>query len=941
MRSPLCAPGARAALGAAEQRACARTGSPLSGAPTTHYAYDIEWNPSITHPADVAVKALYSLLDMLWLALLFAVRGVLTLLDWAFTLNPFALGAAGGLQRALARFFAVVDAGYLSAVIAALGLWGIWSGIARRRTPETIGGLAAALAMLVLAVAVVHAPDRTAGLVARLANQSAMGLMAAPSHGLGAAPVATYGEAVDGLFDDVVRAPWCALQFRTRAFCDGTAERGAVQAALDAARDDGDSAPAIAPGARVPRGELWLAFAPGSDARTALHDYYGGHDGGKVGALGVTIVNTGIGDKAGHDPGEVAIQGGAGSLVRLPLLVVVVVGVLGALLVVGWIMLRLLDQATTGFVLLLFTPVALLLVAFGEAGRAAFARWGLALLGALVSKVVYAVMLGVVVLGARLLAAGADAGDWMLAWLLQTAFWWSVFLKRAQLVGYLSVVPAFDGSRAGRRLGGLLAFRALSNARREHDGALRGRALRSRVARSEGVRAAAREHVDARADQRAAQHDRDAADVVARDASLRTALDALTLGGEASHTHARPDPDTGATVTGTPSGDSARTGDRRPRTRARRARGRERCRDASGHRRRRRHGAGGRHGAAPDRDRTSRRRRAPARPRRRPTARRAQRRARRARPAARRRPRRTPDRSRRRPARAPPRAARPAAPRARAPRPRPPPRVAGRTQPRRAAAPARRGPGRPRRQPAHDRRAADGRPRRPARAAQRPAHAAAAERRARRRRSPRRAPPAGTPRRGEGPPAPRARTSPLPVSMSSHAAAAVAVAVLVAAALLVSATPSPNRRRAHRPHPRRSPAPVRPAPAQPPRRRPTPPAAARPGRPPPASPGPRHRRRVPARVPRRRARRPRPPRDAARSRAPPRRRSPARSAPPRRAGRRAAPGPRAPGVRALDVVGPAAGRLKVIATLDRAGRTESLELHMRRRRRTWRVAGLG
>ena len=106
LRSPLCAPGARAALGAAEQRACARTGSPLSGAPTTHYAYDIEWNPSITHPADVAVKALYSLLDMLWLALLFAVRGVLTLLDWAFTLNPFALGAAGGLQRALARFFA-------------------------------------------------------------------------------------------------------------------------------------------------------------------------------------------------------------------------------------------------------------------------------------------------------------------------------------------------------------------------------------------------------------------------------------------------------------------------------------------------------------------------------------------------------------------------------------------------------------------------------------------------------------------------------------------------------------------------------------------------------------------------------------------------------------------------------------------------------------------
>src|SRR5262249_4685753 len=148
-------------------------------------------------------------------------------------------------------------------------------------------------------------------------------------------------------------------------------------------------------------------------------------DGGKLGAFGVTLINTPFGDTTGKAPDQVAIQGASGALTRLPLLALVALGVLGALLLVGWLMLRLLDQAMTGLVLLLLTPVALLLVAFGEAGRAAFARWALGLLGALVSKVVYAILLGVVVLAARLLAAGADRDDWLLGWLLQTAFWWS------------------------------------------------------------------------------------------------------------------------------------------------------------------------------------------------------------------------------------------------------------------------------------------------------------------------------------------------------------------------------------------------------------------------------------------------------------------------------------------------------------------------------------
>lgn len=547
LRSPLCDVGRRLELTANQRRACERTGSPLSGAPTSHYAFDINWDPAITQPAEVAVKSLYSLLNMLWLGLLFCLRGVLTLLDWAFSLNPFETASPGGgsplagLQGALERFFSVIDAAFLSAIIIAVGLWGMWTGLVRRRTAQTVGGVALSVAMLATALLVIHAPDRTVGLLARLANQAAMGLMAAPSHGLNAAPSRTYADAMRGVFDDVVRAPWCALDFRTQDFCSGPVERGAVNKALEAQADAGSHRTASPPaGGRLSRSELWLSFAPDSAGRKALHSYYGGEDAGKVGVLGVNVLNTPFGDEKGHNEDEVAIQGPAGGLTRLPLLVLIAIGVLGALLLLGWIMLRLLAQATLGFVLLLLAPVALLFVAFGDSGRAAFARWGMGLIGALVSKVIYAALLGVAILAARLLATGVESANWLLSWLLQSAFWWGIFLKRDELMGMLSVVPAFDGGHPTRSLKTLVSAQRLAGGITESVGerrdALRGATMRAREARSGAVREGAREHLLTRDEQRGSQHRRDATAVLERDHALHSALNGLEAAGGTSGT---------------------------------------------------------------------------------------------------------------------------------------------------------------------------------------------------------------------------------------------------------------------------------------------------------------------------------------------------------------------------------------------------------------------
>jgi hypothetical protein len=571
LRSPLCEPARRLSLPAAQQRACRRTGSPLSGAPTANYAFDINWDPPVTQPAEVAVKAIYKVLNMLWLGLLYCLRGALTLLDWAFSLNPFAPSGAGGspmagLGRALERFFGVIDAGFLSALVVGVGIWGMWRGLVRRDTPRAIGGLCLSVLMVLCALAVIHRPEATAGTVARLSNQVAMGLLAAPSRGLDAAPTRSYAEAMHDLFDDVVRAPWCALDFRTQRFCGGRAERGAVAHML-AAQDD-DKAAVLALVQRVAdeadrrgldeaarkrllgeallahrgipsgpsgasRAELWLSLAPDSDARRALYAYYGGKDAGKVGVLGVNVLNTSLGDSKGRNPDEVAVQGAAGGLTRLPLLVIIALGVLGALLFLGWIALRLLGQAALGFVLLLLAPLALLLVTFGDSGRQAFARWGVGLLGALVSKVIYAALLGVAVLAARLLAQGADSANWLLTWLLQSAFWWTLFVRREQLIGVLSAVPTFDSASPAVRLAGVLSAQRLASsvtgAAGDRRDDVRGHLLRTRSARSDAIREGARERLTERAERQHSHERQGAEQVLARDGELREALDGLAF----------------------------------------------------------------------------------------------------------------------------------------------------------------------------------------------------------------------------------------------------------------------------------------------------------------------------------------------------------------------------------------------------------------------------
>ena len=117
-------------------------------------------------------------------------------------------------------------------------------------------------------------------------------------------------------------------------------------------------------------------------------------------------------------------------------LVFIWAGVLGMLLLLGFIALHLLGAAIFSLLYLLLAPAAVLAPALGDGGRAAFRGWAARLLGAVISKLIFSFLLGVVLLMERILTVDLTALGWWTQWLLISAFWWGAFSQRHQVLSF-------------------------------------------------------------------------------------------------------------------------------------------------------------------------------------------------------------------------------------------------------------------------------------------------------------------------------------------------------------------------------------------------------------------------------------------------------------------------------------------------------------------------
>jgi hypothetical protein len=425
----------------ATRTSCEITGTPETTYPTSDYGFDVFIPTGVTHPIGDFTAGFVTILNGIWLGLLFVLKLVLTLLGLAFGLNPFADGPTmARISTAVSGIYATVTEPWLSALVVCAGIALAWRGLISRDVAGSVAGTIAAVAMVVCGLWVVHAPRESVGRLASFSNEVALGVIAAPQSGSLGDPTGTYAEAMSHVWSRLVEVPFAGLDFSDVNWALGPPPEEAVKKANEAFCEDNTALTELADLQHIgihteeqcaafaearygkPRRviDLYLRSSPGSAARAALWNYFD-HE------------------EADAYKAKVAAQGGDGVITRLSMLALFAIGLLGALLLLAWLAIRLLTQAAIAFVLLLALPLALFFPLLGDWGRRSFRRFGLALIGAVLAKLIYAAFLSVVLFGIVILGSVDGSGGSATGFLLSAAFSWAVFLKRGDLIGWISV----------------------------------------------------------------------------------------------------------------------------------------------------------------------------------------------------------------------------------------------------------------------------------------------------------------------------------------------------------------------------------------------------------------------------------------------------------------------------------------------------------------------
>ncbi|MBS1884739.1 MAG: hypothetical protein JSS97_17460, partial [Actinobacteria bacterium] len=518
--NPLCG---ETGLSAQQERNCRSSHSPEAAYPVGNYGWDIhvEAGGFIESFFVPAVSFVLQILSVVWLLLLMMLKGCLIVLGFAFSLSPFTDNRMlGQISTGLTRFYDQLTSPWLMTLFVVLGAWGLYNGLVRRRTGETLAGMAMALAMMLGALWIIHSPRDTVGRLAWAIDSASMVAVSAPSSGGVGAPIRSYDDAMAAVWNQMTAVPFCAMDFSSVGWCmNAEPSKEAIEAARSGL-GEGDAfteqllaglpsaAPAAATAAlshdlsglfgRAPTiRDLYLRFSPESGPRDKLWDYYNGETDEHIG-LPLDIgpqLDIGGGTE-GHAPDKVSMQGRGGVLTRMVLVFVFALGLLGGLLLLLWLAMKLVTATAAAFVLVLAAPLAMFFPVFGQTGRAIFTRWATSLLGAVVAKLIYSALLGIVLLGSTILGTAIGGSSAPLGLVAVMAFWWAVFLSRDRYLAVFQIDPIGErGTGLYRTLaGGYLGYRvaraasgAVGNIRAEHRARSVQRSERETRRRQEGA----------------------------------------------------------------------------------------------------------------------------------------------------------------------------------------------------------------------------------------------------------------------------------------------------------------------------------------------------------------------------------------------------------------------------------------------------------------------
>jgi hypothetical protein len=484
--SPLC----KGALGGQELSSrsrgnCETSGFVAAASPTGNYGIDVHIDTGFlgisTGELLTTVQDLF--VTPLWMALVWAVHALVVMLEWCFTIDLLD-DPSTGLGSGLRQMQANITEPWLATVLAVASVLALYNGVIRRRVSDALGQALVAGAMMLGGLWVILDPTGTVGALGGWANQASLGTLAVSARGSPAGAGRALAGSMAALFASTIEVPWCYLEFGDVGWCRNPARldprlrtaglniasRELAQA--DCSRSSSLLASCVPAGSGPARalehsaqllrsarsnGAIFLALPANGPARNSIND--------ESSLLRVMCQSSQATSCRGPMAAQAEFRTNRGTWKRVGGLLLIVAGVLGMLLLFGFIALRLLGAAIFSLLYLLLAPAAVLAPALGESGRRIFRRWAAQLLGAVLAKLLFAFLLGIVLAVLAILAA-LEALGWWTQWLLMSAFWWGAYGRRHQAL-----------SVAGGALGGERVTRPRSVARRAVDALPRPRNL--------------------------------------------------------------------------------------------------------------------------------------------------------------------------------------------------------------------------------------------------------------------------------------------------------------------------------------------------------------------------------------------------------------------------------------------------------------------------------
>ena len=404
--------------------------------------------------------------QVIWLITSFLANAVIILFAFAFNLDLVngngtpGSGALTPVASAIHNLYTnTFGAPWLVAAIVLAGCWAMWKALVQRRYTETAGALAVSLLYCVLAIGIVTQPQRTIAPVSRLSNQLSTSLLSLTSQGSIGNEQQAKTAASNQLFSLLVLDPWTVLEFGGIEHCTSGSKSVAVRPLSGSAGQDAQLASQLEAGSEVHAQDKtcinnrnkyashFLAYPFQSKARNSEHEAL---EKGDTGDLPSSDPGKGNGSYMLGKADEPAAEamGKGGQYQRLLLSIVILLGEVGAFLLLGALALGVILAQLLLLLLLSFAPVALLIGIFPGRGHDFFRAWLGKLAGYLARKVIYSLILAVTLAVSQALADATSNLGWLLAFVLQATFLWMVFIQRERLTSDLLTATA--GPHAGR-----------------------------------------------------------------------------------------------------------------------------------------------------------------------------------------------------------------------------------------------------------------------------------------------------------------------------------------------------------------------------------------------------------------------------------------------------------------------------------------------------------